>query len=219
MARRPPLRRRFTTSSKDAPELADAVASARRSSAQCARGGQALGLAPGEAVAWTARRRPAGWRRSPPSHDAGDAGQKEFLIKERQQVPVASHEMFVGRRRELQKALRALRDGEHAGVLLHGMGRLGKSSLAARIANRRRDLRLAVVFGHYGALDVLAALSEALRDSPKAREAVKKATDEVRQDLGPSGSGADRSSLRSLRTKGGERIAGSAGDRRSGADP
>ena len=34
--------------------------------------------------------------------------------------------------------------GEYAGVLLHGMGRLGKSSLAARIANRRRDLRLAV---------------------------------------------------------------------------
>ena len=41
-----------------------------------------------------------------------------------------------------------------------------------------------MVFEHYGALDVLAALSEALRDSPKAREAVKKATDEVRQEPG-----------------------------------
>jgi hypothetical protein len=108
-------------------------------------------------------------------------GQKGFLIKERQQVPVASHEMFVGRRRELQKALRALREAEHVGVLLHGMGRLGKSSLAARIANRRRDLRVAVVFEHYAALDVLAALSETLKDSPKARDALLQATNEVRQ--------------------------------------
>jgi len=32
-------------------------------------------------------------------------GQKAFLAKERQQIPVASHEMFVGRRRVLQAAL------------------------------------------------------------------------------------------------------------------
>ena len=108
-------------------------------------------------------------------------GQKEFLVKARQQVPVASHEMFVGRRRELQKALRALRGEEYAGVLLHGMGRLGKSSLAARIANRRRDLRLAVVFERYGALDVMNALLEALKDAPKAREAVEMAINVVRQ--------------------------------------
>ena len=107
-------------------------------------------------------------------------GQKEFLDK-KSQVPVASHEMFVGRRRELQKALRALREEEHAGVLLHGMGRLGKSSLAARIANRRRDLRVAVVFAHYGALDVLAALSEALKEHPKARDLLRDGTNLVRQ--------------------------------------
>ena len=39
---------------------------------------------------------------------------------------------------------RDLAGGEHAGVLLHGLGRLGKSSLAARIASRRPDLTLAV---------------------------------------------------------------------------
>jgi hypothetical protein len=60
------------------------------------------------------------------------------------------------------------------------MGRLGKSSLAARIANRRRDLRLAVVFRHYGALDVLDALAEALRDSPRARDLLRNGTDVVR---------------------------------------
>lgn len=65
--------------------------------------------------------------------------------------------------------------------MLHGMGRLGKSSLAARIANRRRDLRVAVVFEQYGALDILAALAEALRLDPPARDALAKATNEVRQ--------------------------------------
>jgi hypothetical protein len=57
-------------------------------------------------------------------------GQKPFLDKKGQQVPVASHEMFVGRRRELQKALRALRDGRHAGVLLHAWA--GSASRASR---------------------------------------------------------------------------------------
>jgi tetratricopeptide (TPR) repeat protein len=109
-------------------------------------------------------------------------GEKEFLVKARRQVPVASHEMFVGRRRELQAALKALRDGEHAGVLLHGMGRLGKSSLAARIANRRPDLKLAVVFEHYGALDILAALREALRHHRAASEAIDAAERRVRDD-------------------------------------
>ncbi|MGH8931766.1 MAG: CHAT domain-containing protein [Egibacteraceae bacterium] len=109
-------------------------------------------------------------------------GQKAFLAKQRRQVPVASHEMFVGRRRQLQQALRMLRGGDHGGVLLHGMGRLGKSSLAARIANRRKDLALAVVFEHYGALSVLEALTTALRSYPAAREVLAPGTDLVRED-------------------------------------
>src|SRR5262249_6274518 len=76
-------------------------------------------------------------------------GEKEFLDKKRQ-VPVASHEMFVGRRRELQKAQRVLREGDYCGVLLHGMGRVGKSSVAARLANRGRDLRVGGGFGASG---------------------------------------------------------------------
>jgi len=109
-------------------------------------------------------------------------GQKEFLAKARNQIPVASQEMFVGRRRELQKALRVLGEDEYAGVLLHGMGRVGKSSLAARIANRRRDLRVAVVFEHYGSLDVLLALAEALKENPKARDFLRDGTNVVRQE-------------------------------------
>src|SRR5205085_6925622 len=48
-------------------------------------------------------------------------GTKTFLDR-KQQVPVATAEMFVGRRPELQQSLRALRSGERAGVLLHGQG-------------------------------------------------------------------------------------------------
>ena len=114
----------------------------------------------------------------------GTHGRKQFLIKERQQVPVALHEMFVGRRRELQKTLQVLRDGEHVGVLLHGMGRLGKSSLAARIANRRRDLRLAVVYERYGPLDVLTALETALMSNPNARKLLREGIKQVREDPG-----------------------------------
>jgi tetratricopeptide (TPR) repeat protein len=108
-------------------------------------------------------------------------GATEFLIKEARQVPVASHEMFVGRRRELQEALHALEAKDHVGVLLTGMGRLGKSSLASRIANRRRDLRLALVFGQYDAASMLVALSEALKDHPMARDLLRAGAELVRR--------------------------------------
>jgi tetratricopeptide (TPR) repeat protein len=56
-------------------------------------------------------------------------------------VEVCPPERFVGRRRELQQALRVLtavpgEDDYAEAVLLHGIGGLGKSSLAARICNR-----------------------------------------------------------------------------------
>ncbi len=43
---------------------------------------------------------------------------------------------FVGRRREQRLALRALRDRDGAGVLIHGMGGVGKSTLAAQLMHR-----------------------------------------------------------------------------------
>lgn len=55
-------------------------------------------------------------------------------------VKVASRESFVGRRRDIRGLLRQLRpaDGsvEVTGTVLHGMGGLGKSSLAARLLER-----------------------------------------------------------------------------------
>jgi CHAT domain/AAA ATPase domain len=94
------------------------------------------------------------------------AGYKEMLDKRVGKSPVASREEFVGRRRELKEALRVLERADHAGILIHGMGRLGKSSLAARIANRlEHRLRRAVLFEQYDAGTLIEELRAA---SPSA---------------------------------------------------
>ncbi len=58
--------------------------------------------------------------------------------------------------------MRALNDGAHAGVLLHGMGQLGKSSLAARVANRLGHHRTVVIFEDYRAVAIFDAVAKAL---------------------------------------------------------
>ncbi|MDM8536250.1 tetratricopeptide repeat protein [Desulfobacterales bacterium HSG17] len=63
----------------------------------------------------------------------------EFL-DEQQKVKVPTRQGFVGRRRAIQRCLRALRNGDNSiGVILYGMGGLGKSSLAARLCDRLKD--------------------------------------------------------------------------------
>ena len=91
-----------------------------------------------------------------------DAGYKEFLDIKQRRVPVASAAEFVGRRRQAQRILRAFRDREGAGVLIHGIGSQGKSSLAARIANRMPGHETVVIFERYDALAVFEALRNAL---------------------------------------------------------
>jgi hypothetical protein len=83
-------------------------------------------------------------------------GAKAFLDKQKQ-VPVAGRAEFVGRRRALQTIIREFRRPHHAGVLIHGMGRQGKSSLAARVARRLVNYTTIVVYGHYEAVDILLA--------------------------------------------------------------
>ncbi|WP_156921490.1 CHAT domain-containing protein [Desulfovibrio inopinatus] len=106
-------------------------------------------------------------------------GHKEFLGK-KADIPVASHEMFVGRRRELKEGLRVLAGNECAGLLLMGMGRLGKSSLAARLATRRPDMALAVVYGKFnGAIAILDALAEALQGNADAQDIISSSRAEL----------------------------------------
>jgi tetratricopeptide (TPR) repeat protein len=105
----------------------------------------------------------------------------QVFLAGKPQVPVASAEMFVGRRPQLQRSLRALRSGERTGVLLRGQGRLGKSSLAARIADRCPGYAVAVVFGDYTALGILDAVAAAVRAHPAARELIEARLDRVRE--------------------------------------
>ncbi|MBO3737628.1 tetratricopeptide repeat protein [Actinoplanes sp. NEAU-H7] len=121
----------------------------------------------------------AGTRKRP--RMSAQHGRKTFLDLKRRHVPVATAQMFVGRRREMRQALRTLRGDEHSGVLLHGQGRLGKSSLAARLADRFADRSVAVVFGDYTAMGVLDAIAAAVDDNPAARSFIEARRAEVRE--------------------------------------
>ncbi|MGW2787291.1 CHAT domain-containing protein, partial [Streptomyces populi] len=105
---------------------------------------------------------------------------KTFLDR-KHQLPVAAAKMFVGRRPEMQRTLRVLRGGRKAGVLLHGQGRLGKSSLAARIADRHPNRAVAVVFGDYSPTAILDAIADAATTNPDARTLIEARRAEVRE--------------------------------------
>jgi len=61
---------------------------------------------------------------------------EQFLDPATQQVRVATPDQFVGRRRTLQRCLVELRKPSNLGVLIHGMGGLGKSTVTARLLER-----------------------------------------------------------------------------------
>ncbi|MDJ0631456.1 MAG: CHAT domain-containing protein [Rhodobacter sp.] len=80
-----------------------------------------------------------------PGLDTRDAPVAEpaFLDSENR-IKVAGRDTFVGRRRTVQHAVAILRRGSRA-LLAHGIGNLGKSSLAARIAGRLTGYETVVV--------------------------------------------------------------------------
>ena len=84
---------------------------------------------------------------------------KRFLDTQKQ-VRVATNNEFVGRRRQLQRLRRGFA-GEATGALIYGLGNLGKSSLAARLADRMGEYQLGVVFGKYNGLSILEELERA----------------------------------------------------------
>ncbi|MEA5568305.1 tetratricopeptide repeat protein [Anabaena sp. UHCC 0399] len=59
---------------------------------------------------------------------------QQFLDPQTQQVRVATAAEFVGRRRYLQRCLKGIRT--HLGLLIHGLGGVGKSTLTARLLER-----------------------------------------------------------------------------------
>ena len=110
---------------------------------------------------------------------------KTFLDAKGKQVPVAGELEFVGRRRQIQTILREFRvsDSErHCGVLIHGMGRQGKSSLAARVAHRMEPTHDTVVlFGRYDAPAILAAFRDRV-GTPEVAEIVSRHIEHVEKD-------------------------------------
>lgn len=80
------------------------------------------------------------------------AADQEFLDPQTQLSRVASRATFVGRRRAIQRCLRTLKepgggDGTAQGLVLHGMGGLGKSSLASRLLERMPSHQRVVWYG------------------------------------------------------------------------
>ncbi|MEH1773419.1 tetratricopeptide repeat protein [Nostoc sp.] len=72
---------------------------------------------------------------------------------------------FVGRRRELQRCLRALKyDPKKAGILIYGMGGLGKSTLAMRLSDRLSDYERVVLVGSVDEPSLVKCLSERFDD-------------------------------------------------------
>ncbi|MCW2246580.1 phosphopentomutase [Azospirillum fermentarium] len=95
---------------------------------------------------------------------------KAYLDPRKRRVPVAAPEQFVGRRRPIQAAFREWNAGA-TGILVQGMGNLGKSSLAERIASRHNGSEVAVVYGRYDAHAVFLAVLDALPEDEQ--EAVR----------------------------------------------
>jgi tetratricopeptide (TPR) repeat protein len=93
---------------------------------------------------------------------------RAFLDASRRRIPVASRDTFVGRRRTLQAVLRTFRE-DASEVLLFGMGAVGKSSAAARIANRL-SRPTCVVFESYDALSIFDALADMLPPEHRRQE-------------------------------------------------
>ncbi|MBD3557967.1 CHAT domain-containing protein [Planktothrix sp. FACHB-1355] len=96
-------------------------------------------------------------------------------------VKVPKRESFVGRRRQLQSCLRALTQSpEEVGVLIHGMGGLGKSSLAARLSDRLPDFERIVWVGRIDEPSLVNRLAEKLVEFEELQKVVQKEDQELR---------------------------------------
>nr|WP_269144859.1 tetratricopeptide repeat protein [Nostoc sp. WHI] len=85
-------------------------------------------------------------------------------------VKVPTRESFVGRRRQLQNCLRVLSQStDEVGVLIYGMGGLGKSSLAARLCDRLPNFERVVWVGRIDEANLVSRLAEKLDDNEQRK--------------------------------------------------
>ncbi|MDJ0697548.1 tetratricopeptide repeat protein [Mastigocoleus sp. MO_188.B34] len=85
---------------------------------------------------------------------------EQFLDPVTQQVRVATPDQFVGRRRTLQRCLKELGRSKNLGVLIHGMGGVGKSSVTARLLERMTGYDRIVIYRGLDEAKLLKSLSE-----------------------------------------------------------
>ncbi|MBD2604313.1 tetratricopeptide repeat protein [Scytonema hofmannii FACHB-248] len=94
----------------------------------------------------------------------------EFLDPEGR-VKVATRESFVGRRRHLQNCLRTFQHSiDKVGVLIYGMGGLGKSSLAARLCDRYLQRERVVWVGKVNLDNLANVLADKLDDQEQRNQ-------------------------------------------------
>jgi CHAT domain-containing protein len=95
-------------------------------------------------------------------------------------VKVPTRESFVGRRRQLQNCLRVLtQSSDEVGVLIYGMGGLGKSSLAARLCDRLPNFERVVWLGRVDEASLVSRLTEKLDDNEQ-RKSLQNYDEELR---------------------------------------
>jgi CHAT domain-containing protein/tetratricopeptide (TPR) repeat protein len=106
----------------------------------------------------------------------------QFLDPATQTVKVPTRESFVGRRRQLQNCLRALNQPtDQIGVLIYGMGGLGKSSLAARLCDRFSPefFERVIWIGRIDQPNLVKNLANEL-DSPELRRSLENPNEELK---------------------------------------
>ena len=98
-------------------------------------------------------------------------------------VRVATRETFVGRRRQLQNCLRVLKtEFDKVGVLIHGMGGLGKSTIAARLCDRLSIYEKIVWYRQIDETKLVNQLADQLRNAQQ-RVDLKRSDDELKYRL------------------------------------
>ncbi|MGM3306443.1 tetratricopeptide repeat protein [Anabaena sp. WFMT] len=107
-----------------------------------------------------------GWKPAPPPSVS-----TEFLDPVTQKTKVCTRESFVGRRRQLQSCLKTLTQStQEIGVLIYGMGGLGKSSLASRLCDRLPNFQRVVLVGRIDEPSLVSRLVDKLDDDEQRKQ-------------------------------------------------
>ena len=107
---------------------------------------------------------------------------EEFVDSEKK-LRVATRETFVGRRRQLQNCLRILKTfSQEIGVLIYGMGGLGKSTIAARLCDRLSEHEKIVWWRQIDESSLVSQLADKLKTSEQ-RTVLRESTQELKYRL------------------------------------